>query len=48
MKGAPPSYLSGPASRPSVSLELRVILAATLYGAVVGALVASALWWWLG
>jgi hypothetical protein len=42
----PPRVLSGPAQRPGVSLELISLLVAMGYGAAIGALIASAVWWW--
>jgi hypothetical protein len=34
--------------RPGLSLALLTLLGAVVYGVVVGALIASALWWRLG
>jgi hypothetical protein len=43
-----PSYLSEPRERPRVSDDLISLVWALAYGAAMGALIASALWWWLG
>lgn len=34
--------------KPGLSSELLAWLLAVVYGAVVGAAIASGLWWWLG
>ena len=45
----PPSYLERvERRRPGITPELGALLACTLYGATIGAAIASALWWWLG
>jgi hypothetical protein len=52
MRHAPPttrpSVLLPPSPRPGISRELAWLLWALAYGVLMGAAIASALWWWLG
>jgi hypothetical protein len=50
MRSAPPTPRQSvltPARKPGISLALLELCIALLYGVAIGALIASALWWWL-